>query len=244
MYLELTPEQQMLQSQLRSYFADLVAEVEHSALEEPTYTRYILRMGEDGWLGPGVAGRVRRSGSRPSGPEDLRRGVPLGGRTAASAHVEQCRSDPHGPRHRRAEASHPPGILRGEIHFSIGYYRTLGAVPTWRHSRLVPSATVTNTSSTARRSSPARSSTPTTSGLPPGPTRIRRSTRVCPSSWCRSTPQDSTGRRWPPSSATSPARPSTRTSGSRSRISSAPRTEGWKLITNQLNHERVAICPG
>ncbi len=224
MYLELTPEQQMLRSQLRSYFADLVAEVEHSALEEPTYTRYILRMGEDGWLGPGVAGRVRRSGSRPSGPEDLRRGVPLAGVPLPRLTLNSVGPTPMalGTDEQKRRILPASSGARSTSPLALPNPRR---VPTWRHSRLVPSATVTNTSSTARRSSPARSNTPTTSGLPPGPTRIRRSTRVCPSSWCRSTPQDSTGRRWPPSSATSPARPSTRTSGSQSRISSARRTE-------------------
>jgi len=53
MHLELTAEQQSLQTQLRDYFAALVEEVEGAAAEEAAYTRYIRRMGEDGWLGLG-----------------------------------------------------------------------------------------------------------------------------------------------------------------------------------------------
>ena len=51
------------------------------------------------------------------------------------------------------------------------------------------------------------------------------------------------GHRCQPSRATSPARRSTRTSGSRSTNLVGEENQGWKLITNQLNHERVAICP-
>ncbi len=41
-----------------------------------------------------------------------------------------------------------------------------------------------------------------------------------------------------------PARPSTRTSGCRWPTGSGPENEGWKLITNQLNRERVALLLG
>src|SRR3984885_6426650 len=53
MHLGFSTEQRSLQNQLRGYFAALVVEVEGSDLEEPAYTRYIRRMGEDGWLGLG-----------------------------------------------------------------------------------------------------------------------------------------------------------------------------------------------
>jgi alkylation response protein AidB-like acyl-CoA dehydrogenase len=52
-YLTLTTEQQELKDELRAYFVRLVAEVEGSGDGESTYTRYIRRMGEDGWLGLG-----------------------------------------------------------------------------------------------------------------------------------------------------------------------------------------------
>ena len=53
MYLEFTEEEQSLQRQLRQYFEALVEEVQGSPLDEPPYTRYIRRMGQDGWLGSG-----------------------------------------------------------------------------------------------------------------------------------------------------------------------------------------------
>ena len=80
MELGLTAEQLELKDELRSYFVGLVDEVEGSDDGEPTYTRYIRRMGEDGWLGSGLAGGVRRPGPGADRPDDLRRGVPLGRR--------------------------------------------------------------------------------------------------------------------------------------------------------------------
>ena len=72
--------------------------------------------------GPRLARRVRRSGPGADRPDDLRRGVPLGRRAAAAADAEQRRSDAHGPRHRASRSNGScPGILRGEVHFSIGY---------------------------------------------------------------------------------------------------------------------------
>ena len=53
MHLGFTAEQTDLQGQLREYFENLVAEVEASDLRSPTYTHYIRRMGQDGWLGIG-----------------------------------------------------------------------------------------------------------------------------------------------------------------------------------------------
>jgi len=53
MHLALTGQQQELKDELRSYFVRLVDEVEGTGDGEPTYTRYIRRTGEDGWLGLG-----------------------------------------------------------------------------------------------------------------------------------------------------------------------------------------------
>ncbi len=53
MDLGFTKEQQELKEEVRDYFVRLVDEVEGSGGEESTYTHYIRRMGEDGWLGLG-----------------------------------------------------------------------------------------------------------------------------------------------------------------------------------------------
>jgi hypothetical protein len=47
-YLEFTEEQRNLQQELRRYFEVIVAEEEASPSDEPSYTRYIRRMGHDG----------------------------------------------------------------------------------------------------------------------------------------------------------------------------------------------------
>jgi len=65
--LGLTPEQQELKDQLRAYFVRLVEEVEASHQEESTYTHYIRRMGEDGWLGLGWPAEY---GGQARGPID------------------------------------------------------------------------------------------------------------------------------------------------------------------------------
>ncbi len=44
--------------------------------------------------------------------------------------------------------------------------------------------------------------------------------------------------------ASTPAPPTTRTSGSRPAHLVGEENAGWKLITNQLNHERVALVLG
>ena len=53
MQLALTEAQEALSDEVRSYFVRLVEEVEGAGAGEPTYARYIRRMGEDGWLGLG-----------------------------------------------------------------------------------------------------------------------------------------------------------------------------------------------
>ena len=67
MQLEFTVGQRNLQCQLREYFKNLVTEVEESRQEdESTYTRYIRRMGQDGWLGIGWPAEYGGQGEAPS----------------------------------------------------------------------------------------------------------------------------------------------------------------------------------
>ena len=133
-----------------------------------------------------------------------------------------------------------PGILRGEVHFSIGYTE--------------PSA------GTDLASLKHRMPTTGTKYVINGQKIYTRAIQYADYVWLAArtdpdapkhkglsvfiVPVDSpasTGPHWPPSQATSPARRSTRTSGSRSKP--VGRRSQLELITNQLNHERVAICP-
>ena len=65
MDLGFTDGQRGLQRELRAYFEALVTEIEGSAQGEPTYTHYIRRMGQDGWLG---LDRRSSTGARPAAP--------------------------------------------------------------------------------------------------------------------------------------------------------------------------------
>ena len=97
--------------------------------DEPAYTHYIRRMGEDGWLGLGwpveYGGQARGAIDQMIFVEESHwAGVPL-----AAADPEQRRSDAHGPRHRRAEAADPArhrpgrGPLLHRLHRAVGGHR-------------------------------------------------------------------------------------------------------------------------
>src|SRR5580658_9105167 len=66
-HLDFTRAQRELQSELRAYLTALVNEVEAADSSEPAYTRYIRRMGHDGWLG---LGWPKEYGGQARGPID------------------------------------------------------------------------------------------------------------------------------------------------------------------------------
>ena len=121
MYLEFTEEQRSLQRELRGYFERLVAEIEGSASDEPSYIRYIRRMGQDGWLGLGWPVEY---GGQARGPIDQMifveeshwAGVPLPLLTLNSVGPTLMALGTDEQKERIL-----PGILKGEVHFSIGY---------------------------------------------------------------------------------------------------------------------------
>src|SRR5450755_326465 len=121
MHLALTDEQQALKEHLRSYFAGLVEEGERTDAPEPSYTRVIRRMGHDGWLGLGWPPEYGGQGRGPIDQmifveESHWAGVPLPLLTLNSvgptlmALGTAAQKDDLLPR-----------ILRGEVHFAIGY---------------------------------------------------------------------------------------------------------------------------
>src|SRR5664280_2507462 len=121
MHLALTGRQQELKDELRSYFVRLVDEVEGTGDGEPTYTRYIRQMGEDGWLGLGwpleYGGQARGAIDQMIFVEESHwAGVPLPLLTLNSVGpaIMQLGTDEQKERFL-------PAILRGEVHFSIGY---------------------------------------------------------------------------------------------------------------------------
>ena len=127
MYLQETTEQRALRTTLRDYFRGLMTPEVTRALRDdgesgPARRRVLRQMGADGMLGigwPKEYGGQGRPGDRPV--HLLRRSATRAG-AAAVRDVEHRGADTHRIRHRRAEADvYLPRILAGEIVFAIGY---------------------------------------------------------------------------------------------------------------------------
>jgi len=241
--LALTPEQQDLQRELRSYFAVLAEDYERGDVGgDPAYLRVIRRMGHDGWLGLGWPPEY---GGQGRGPVDQMifveeshwAGVPLPlltlnsvGPTLMALGTDAQKRDLL------------PRILAGEVHFAIGYTEpTAGTDLASLRTRaeLDGDEWVVNgqklfTSAIehadyvwlAVRTDPAA---PKHKGL---------SVLLVPT--------DTPGFHYDPMQVIA----GDFTSATFYDDVRVPRdnlvgevNQGWKLITNQLNHERVAICP-
>jgi 3-oxocholest-4-en-26-oyl-CoA dehydrogenase alpha subunit len=241
-YLALTPAQQELQEELRSYFIRLVEEVDVRGDSTPTYPRFIRRMGLDGWLGLGWPVEY---GGQGRGPVDQMifveeshwAGVPLPLLTLNSVAPTLMALGTEEQKQRFL-----PGILRGEVHFSIGYTEpSAGTDLASLQTRAVRDGDqyVINgekifTSAIqyadyvwlAARTDPEA---PKHKGL---------SVFVVP--------VDTPGFRWTQlDTIAGDITSSTFYEDVRVPVENLVGSEnqGWKLITNQLNHERVAICP-
>jgi len=242
MQLALTAEQQDLKDEVRSYFVDLVREVEGSGQPETTYTRYIRRMGQDGWLGLGWPVEY---GGQARGPIDQMifveeshwAGVPLPLLTLNSVGPTLMAL---GTDEQKARIL--PGILRGEVHFAIGYTEpSAGTDLASLKTRAVRDGEeyVINgeklyTSAIAQAD------------------YVWLATRTNPDVAKHKglsvfiVPTDAEGFHWTPlrlivGDITS----STFYEDVRVPVENlvGEENQGWKLITNQLNHERVALCP-
>jgi len=240
-HLALTAEQEALKAELRAYFAALVEEVG----DDPgasSYTRCIRRMGEDGWLGLGWPVEY---GGQAKGPveqmifveESHWAGVPLPLLTLNSVGPTLMALGTDEQKRRIL-----PGILRGEVHFSIGYTEPaagtdLASLQTRAvrdGDEYVIDGVKLYTSAiqyadyvwlAARTDSDA----PKHKGL---------SVFIVPT--------DAPGFHWSPLPTVVGEFTSTSFYDA-VRVPAAnlvgEENQGWRLITNQLNHERVAICP-
>jgi alkylation response protein AidB-like acyl-CoA dehydrogenase len=242
MQLALTAEQQELKDEVRSYFVDLVHEVEGSGDQEATYTRYIRRMGEDGWLGLGWPVEY---GGQARGPIDQMifveeshwAGVPLPLLTLNSVGPTLMAL---GTDEQKARIL--PGILRGEVHFAIGYTEpSAGTDLASLKTRAVRDGDeyVINgeklyTSAIAQADF------------------VWLATRTDPDVAKHKglsvfiVPTDAEGFHWTPLSLiVGDITSSTFYEDVRVPAENlvGGENQGWKLITNQLNHERVALCP-
>jgi hypothetical protein len=125
MFIELTPEQAKLRDTLRGYFAGLLTPAERVTLlterHGAVYKDVVRRMGRDGWLG---VGWPREYGGHGFGQveqqifvnEAARADIPLPAVTLQTVGpVLQARGTP------AQKELFLPKILAGEIHFAIGY---------------------------------------------------------------------------------------------------------------------------
>ena len=125
MFLDLTSEQAALRDELRAYFATLISAGERAAMlterHGTVYREVVLRMGRDGWLGLGWPAEY---GGRGLGQieqqifvdEAARADVPLPGVTLQTVGPTL---QAHGTDEQKAFFL--PRILAGELHFAIGY---------------------------------------------------------------------------------------------------------------------------
>ncbi|MGA9872285.1 MAG: acyl-CoA dehydrogenase family protein [Rhodococcus sp. (in: high G+C Gram-positive bacteria)] len=125
MFVELTEEQLKLQTGLRNYFADLVSEHDADIMmterHGETYRKIIKRMGTDGWLG---VGWPKEFGGHGFGDveqsifvnEAARADVPLPAVTLQTVGPTLQKYGNHLQKTKFLSA-----ILAGEVHFAIGY---------------------------------------------------------------------------------------------------------------------------
>jgi 3-oxo-4-pregnene-20-carboxyl-CoA dehydrogenase beta subunit len=125
MFLDLTDEQRLLRAELRAYFAGLILPAERAAMATerfgPVYREVIRRMGRDGWLG---LGWPKEFGGRGLGQleqqifasEAARADVPL---PAVTLQTVGPTLQAHGTDEQKDFFL--PRILAGEVHFAIGY---------------------------------------------------------------------------------------------------------------------------
>jgi alkylation response protein AidB-like acyl-CoA dehydrogenase len=125
MFIDLTPEQRQLQAELRQYFSTLISPDEAKAMESDrhneAYRAVIKRMGSDGKLG---VGWPKEFGGLGFGPveqsifvnEAARADVPL---PAVTLQTVGPTLQVYGTEAQKKKFL--PGILAGEIHFAIGY---------------------------------------------------------------------------------------------------------------------------
>ena len=242
MYLTLTTEQQDLKDELRAYFIYLVAEVEGTGDGESTYTRYIRRMGEDGWLGIGWPVEY---GGQARGPieqmifveESHWAGVPLPLLTLNSVGPTLMALGTDEQKQRIL-----PGILRGEVHFSIGYTEpSAGTDLASLRTRAVRDGDEYVINGEKLFTSAIQYADYVWLAArtdPDAPKHKGLSVFIVP--------VDTPGFHWTPlSTIAGDITSSTFYDDVRVPAENlvGAENQGWKLITNQLNHERVAICP-
>jgi alkylation response protein AidB-like acyl-CoA dehydrogenase len=240
--LALTPEQEALQAELRVYFARLVDEIEAEASDESTYTRYIRRMGRDGWLG---LGWPREYGGQARGPVDQMifveesnwAGVPLPLLTLGSVAPTLMAL---GTEEQKDDLL--PKILAGELHFAIGYTEpNAGTDLASLQTRAVRDGDEYVVDGQKIFTSAIQHADYVWLAVrtdPDAPKHNGLSVVLVPT--------DTPGFHWTPlHTMAGEFTSATFYEGVRVPVTNlvGEENQGWRLITNQLNHERVALCP-
>ena len=217
-------------------------EVEGAGSDESTYTRYIRRMGEDRWLG---LGWPKEYGGQARGPIDQMifveeshwAGVPLPLLTLNSVGPTLMALGTPEQKQRML-----PGILRGEVHFSIGYTEpTAGTDLASLKTRAVRDGdeyVITGEKLYTSAIQYADYVWLAARTDPDAPKHKGLSVFIVPT--------DAPGFHWTPlRTVAGEFTSSTFYDEVRVPVDNlvGEENQGWKLITNQLNHERVAICP-
>jgi len=241
-YLALTEEQEALKAELRAYFKALVEEMGDEGPGASSYTRCIRRMGEDGWLGLGWPVEY---GGQAKGPveqmifveESHWAGVPLPLLTLNSVGPTLMALGTDEQRRRIL-----PGILRGVVHFSIGYTEpTAGTDLASLQTRAVRDGDEYVINGVKLYTSAIQYADYVWLAArtdPEAPRHKGLSVFIVPT--------DAPGFHWSPLPTVAGEFTSTSFYDD-VRVPAAnlvgEENQGWRLITNQLNHERVAICP-
>jgi alkylation response protein AidB-like acyl-CoA dehydrogenase len=126
MYIDLTPEERAVRDHLRAYLADLItdellAEVQGTEGGGPLYTKALKQLGKDGWLGVGwpveYGGRARPAIEQFLFFDEVQRaGFPIPFLTLCTVGPTLMK---FGTEEQKGQFL--PPILRGELHFAIGY---------------------------------------------------------------------------------------------------------------------------
>jgi 3-oxocholest-4-en-26-oyl-CoA dehydrogenase alpha subunit len=242
MHVALTESQQELKDRLRVYFERLVGEMEATPTDEPSYTRTIRRMGDDGWLGLGWPVEYGGQGRGPIDQmifveESHWAGVPLPLLTLNSVGPTLMSLGTAEQKQRIL-----PGILRGEVHFSIGYTEpTAGTDLASLRTRAVRDGdeyVITGEKLYTSAIQYADFVWLAARTDPDAPKHKGLSVFIVPT--------DAPGFHWTPlRTVAGEFTSSTFYDGVRVPAANlvGGENQGWTLITNQLNHERVAICP-
>ncbi|MEV6506406.1 acyl-CoA dehydrogenase family protein [Streptomyces sp. NPDC051642] len=241
MYLAPTPRQQRLRTELRAYFAELMPEGPPRAGDPQAQRALLRRIGGDGWLGLGwpveYGGRGRGADEQfVFFDEAYRAGAPVSMVTLNTVGPTLMK---YGSEEQKASLL--PGILRGEIVFAIGYSE--------------PSAGTDLASLRTRAVRDERG------WLIDGQKIFTSNAHNADWIWlaCRTDPEapkhrgisivlvptDAPGFSWTPIETVGGQR-TTATYYDGVRVPAGNlvgvENEGWSLITNQLNHERVALA--